>query len=253
MLRTSGKGLLGVLILLAAWQAVAMAWASPLLFPSPFDIWTALKVMTASGELFEHLGASLQRVMVGLVVGAPIGVVLGAAMGISPTVNGLLDPYLRLANSIPAIALIPFCLLWFGISEFGRYMLMIYTVLFTMMFNARQGVQSVPNIRMKASQTLGVTGVHAFVRVIIPSVFPSIFAGLRTSIGLGVMVVVAAEMFGANSGFGSLIMAGRANYEPNLMFIGILGLGALSLVLDRAFMFSIEYLMPRWSSKRRVR
>jgi len=70
---------------------------------------------------------------------------------------------------------------------------------------------------------------------------------------LGVMVVVAAEMFGANSGFGSLIMAGRANYTPDLMFIGILGLGFLSLVLDRAFMLSIEYLMPRWSSKRRVR
>jgi ABC-type nitrate/sulfonate/bicarbonate transport system permease component len=253
MLRASAKGLLGVLILLAVWQAIAMAWGSPLLFPSPLDVWSALQQMVFTGELFEHLGASLQRVLVGLIVGAPIGVVLGCAMGISPGVNSWFDPYLRLANSVPAIALIPFCLLWFGISEFGRYVLMIYIVIVTMTFNARQGVLSVPSIRMKASQTLGVTGVRAFLRVTIPSVFPSILAGFRTSIGLGVMVVVAAEMFGANSGFGSLIMAGRANYTPNLMFIGILGLGVLSLALDRAFMFSIEYLMPRWSSKRRVR
>jgi ABC-type nitrate/sulfonate/bicarbonate transport system permease component len=253
MLRTSAKSLLGVLILIVLWHVVAMAWANPLLFPSPLDVWAALKTMTASGEVFEHLGASLQRVMVGLVVGAPVGVVIGCAMGISPAINSVFDPYLRLANSVPAIALIPFCLLWFGIAEIGRYLLMIYIVVVTMTFNARQGVRSVPAIRMKASQTLGVSGLSAFVRVIIPSVFPSILAGFRTSIGLGVMVVVAAEMFGANSGFGSLIMAGRANYTPDLMFIGILGLGILSLVLDRAFMLSIEYLLPRGSAKRRVR
>ena len=108
MLGTSAKGLLGILILLAIWHSIAAAWGSPLLFPSPLDVWAALKQMASTGELFEHLGASLQRVMVGLVVGAPIGVVLGCAMGISPGINSLLDPYLRLANSVPAIALIPF-------------------------------------------------------------------------------------------------------------------------------------------------
>lgn len=253
MLAASSKSLLGVLILLAGWHAVAAYWGNPLLFPSPLDVWAELKVMAASGELLEHLIASLQRVVVGLLVGVPFGVVLGCAMGISPNINSIFDPYLRLANSVPAIALIPFSLLWFGIAETGRYALMIYIVVVTMMFNSRNGIQRIPYIRMKASQTLGVTGLQAFVRVIIPSVFPSILAGIRTSIGLVVMVVVAAEMFGANSGFGALIMAGRANYTPNLMFIGILGLGLLSLALDRGFMLTIEYLMPRWSSKRRVK
>lgn len=243
----------GVLIVLAIWELGARAWAEPLLFPSPGHVWTMLADMIMSGEILIHLGASLQRIVVGLAVGVPVGVVLGCLMGTSRLADSAFDPYLRMANSIPAVALVPFSLLWFGVSEVGRYVLMIYIVLVTMMLNARQGVREVPQLRMKASETLGVTGTAAFFRVTIPSSFPSILAGIRTSIGLCVMVVVAAEMFGANSGFGYLIMQGRANYVPELMFIGILGLGFLALLLDRAFMIAIEVFMPRWSAKRRVR
>jgi ABC-type nitrate/sulfonate/bicarbonate transport system permease component len=209
--------------------------------------------MLANGDILVHLGASLQRIAVGLVVGVPLGVLIGCAMGVSQLADNALDPYLRMANATPAVALVPFSLLWFGITEAGRYALMIYIVVVTLVLYARQGVREVPRLRIKASETLGVSGIGAFFRVIIPSSFPSILAGIRTSIGLGVMVVVAAEMFGATSGVGYLIMQGRANYVPELMFIGILGLGLLALVLDRLFMMVIEMFMPRWSAKRRVR
>ena len=244
---------LGVVIVLIVWELAARQWDTPLLFPSPLNVWRQIKGMIANGEVLIHLGASLQRIAVGLGIGVPVGVLIGCLMGSSRLANSAFDPYLRMANSIPAVALVPFSLLWFGVSELGRYALMVYIVLVTMMLNARQGVREVPRLRTKASETLGVSGTAAFFRVIIPSSFPSILVGIRTSIGLCVMVVVAAEMFGATSGLGYLIMQGRANYVPELIFIGILGLGFLSLALDRLFMLAIEVLTPRWSSKRRVR
>lgn len=238
--------------MLAAWQGIAMLWAMPLLFPSPMDVWRVLIGLLANGEFFVHVGASLQRLAVGLIVGVPIGAALGCAMGRSWLVDSAFTPYVRMANAIPAIALIPFSLLWFGVTEFARYALLIYIIGLTVTINARHGVRQVPPIRLKASQTLGVTGLRAFFTVVIPSSFPSILSGIRTAIGLGVMVVVAAEMLGATSGLGYLIMQGRANYNPQLMFLGIIGLGLLSLALDRGFQVAIERFLPRWSVKRRV-
>ncbi len=242
----------GVLLFFTLWQIGAWAVGTPLLFPDPATVMLGLWQLTATGEIFFHLASTLQRLIIPLAVGIPIGAVLGCAMGASRDVNAWFDPYLRMANSIPAIALIPFALLWFGVTELARYSLIFYVSVYVVALNAREGVAQVPYLRIKAANTLGVLGISAFFRVVVPSSFPSILAGMRTATGLCVMVVVAAEMLGATNGFGYLIILGRQNYDPTLIFIGILGLGLLSIFLDRTIEFAIERFMPRWSVKRRV-
>ena len=114
-------------------------------------------------------------------------------------------------------------------------------------------MRQVPALRLKAARCLGVEARAAFVRVVIPSSFPAILAGIRIAIGLGVMVIVAAEMLGATSGLGYLIMEARQHYNVERMFVGILGLGTLSLLLDRGFIVVVDRYLPRWSAERRVR
>ena len=244
--------LASAIIFFAVWEICARVIGTPLLFPDPLSVMRGITALIESGEMWQHSWASVQRIAVGLLIGVPIGTVIGCAMGVSRDVNATLDPYLRMANSTPAIALIPFALIWFGVTETARYSLVTYVVILTVALSARQGVAQVPWLRLKAANCLGVHGMEAFFRVVVPSSFPSILAGVRTATGLGVMVVVAAEMLGATTGFGYLIILGRQNYDPTLIFIGIFGLGVLSIVLDRGLEFIIERFMPRWSVQRRV-
>jgi ABC-type nitrate/sulfonate/bicarbonate transport system permease component len=241
-----------IVFCIVLWEIVARVIGTPLLFPEPMAVLRGMIKLSENGELWLHTWASLERVGIGLLVGVPLGTVMGCAMGASREINAALDPYVRMANSTPAIALIPFALIWFGLSESARYALVVYIVILTVALNARQGVAQVPRLRLKAAHSLGVGGVNAFFRVVIPSSMPSILAGIRTATGLAVIVVVAAEMLGATTGLGFLIILGRQNYDPTLIFIGIFGLGIMSIVLDRGMEFVIERFMPRWSVKRRV-
>jgi NitT/TauT family transport system permease protein len=238
---------------LLVWQVAAWLIATPLLLPSPVLVAESAFALLKSGELATHVGASLSRLMIGLAIGVPVGAFIGCAMGRWATVDAILGPFVQFFNSIPALALVPFSILWFGVTEFSRYALLFYTISLTVLLSARQGVRTVPAIRLKAASSLGVSGAVAFLRIVVPSCFPAILAGTRTAIGLGVMVIVAAEMLGAESGLGYLIMQARSHFNIGHMLVGVIGLGILSLILDRAFQFTTEALLPRWSVKRRVR
>jgi ABC-type nitrate/sulfonate/bicarbonate transport system permease component len=250
----AGARALGVtLAAVATWAGTAALVNSPLLVPPPRLVFESFLALAQSGELAHHLGASLSRLAVGLLVGVPLGAILGCAMGRWSTADALLNPFVGMFNAIPALALVPFSLLWFGVTEFSRYMLLIYTVSLTVLLAARQGVRSIPSLRGKVASNLGLGPVASFFHVTLPSCFPSILAGVRTAIGLGVMVIVAAEMLGAESGLGYLIMQARAQFNMGNMLVGVLGLGALSLLLDRTFSWVTEVALPRWSAERRVR
>lgn len=237
---------------IAAWALVAFMIDAPLMLPSPQAVARNAWALGESGDLAAHVVASLSRLVVGLIIGVPLGAVLGCAMGWSPAIDALLSPYVRFFNSIPALSLVPFSLLWFGVTEVSRYVLLVYTIGLTVLLSARQGVFSVPAIRIKAAATLGVTGAAALFRIVIPSCFPAILAGIRTAIGLGVMVIVAAEMLGAESGLGYLVMQARSQFNVANVFVGVIGLGLLSLALDRLFSLTVETMLPRWSLRRRI-
>lgn len=244
---------ISITLALLVWEIAARLVASPLLIAPPALVAESAVRLVQSGELASHASASLARLIVGLAAGVPLGAIVGCAMGRWAMLDATLDPFVRLFNAIPALALVPFSLLWFGITEFSRYSLLIYTISLTVLLSARQGIHTVPAIRLKVGASLGVSELSSFFRIVVPSCFPAILAGVRTAIGLGVMVVVAAEMIGAESGFGYLIMQARAHFNIGNMLVGVIGLGLLSLILDRLFQIAIELLLPRWSVKRRIR
>jgi ABC-type nitrate/sulfonate/bicarbonate transport system permease component len=249
----AAQALLTTVLVLLVWASVAHLVAAPLLVPSPSLVAGSAMALLQSGDLAAHIGASLSRLIVGLAIGVPLGALIGCAMGRWMPFDATLGPFVRVFNAIPALALVPFSLLWLGVTEGSRYALLIYTISLAVLLSARQGVRNVPPLRIKAGASLGISGVAAFFRIIVPSCFPAILAGVRTAIGLGVMVIVAAEMLGADSGLGYLIMQARSHFNMGDMLVGVIGLGILSLVLDRLFQFSVEVLLPRWSVERRIR
>lgn len=243
----------GMLIMLLLWSLGAWWLDTPLLLPGPLDAARSAMALIVSGELAQHISSSLGRLLVALVLGVPAGAVIGCAMGRWAALDAMLNPFVRMFNAIPAIALVPFSLLLFGVSEVSRYALLFYTVSLTVLLSARQGVRNVPPLRLRAAQMLGTGRKATFFKVILPSCVPQTIAGTRTAIGLGVMVVVAAEMLGADSGVGYLIMQARSQFNVGNLMTGILTLGILSVVLDWAFVAGTERLLPRWSSKHRIR
>jgi len=238
--------------LLLVWAAAAAQVGNPLLLPAPLEVFKAAATLWQSGDLSDHALASLGRLLVGLAVGVPVGACLGCLMGLNPVVDALLNPYVRFFNAIPALALVPFSLILLGVTEISRYALLVYTISLVVLLSARQGVRNIPRIRLKTAESFGIGRAATLFRVVIPSCFPSILAGVRTALGLGVMVIVAAEMLGADSGLGYLIMQARSQFSMANMLVGVIGLGLLSLLLDRAFVLGIEWFFPRWSIRRRV-
>jgi NitT/TauT family transport system permease protein len=238
--------------LILCWGVTAWFIDMPILVPTPFQVAEGFATLAANGDLFHHLWASLSRLCVGLLVGAPLGAFIGCAMGRSEVIDAIFNPFVRMFNSIPALALVPFSLMWFGATELSRYTILIYTISLTVLLSARAGAANVRRIREQTGWTLGLSPVAILFRIILPSCFPAILAGVRTAIGLGVMVIVAAEMIGAESGFGYLIMQARSHFNMVNMLVGVIGLGLLSLTLDRLFVWFVETLLPRWSVRRRV-
>jgi NitT/TauT family transport system permease protein len=241
-----------LLIALVIWWAVSLLVGVPILVPTPAQVFKGALDLFVSGELVQHLLASLSRLTVGLMIGVPLGALIGCAMGRFEIVDAIFNPFVRMFNAIPALALVPFSLLWFGATEISRYAILAYTITLTVLLSARIGAATVPAIRERTGQTLGLSSVAVFLRIILPSCFPSILAGTRTALGLGVMVIVAAEMLGAESGFGYLIMQARSHFNMVNMLVGVVGLGLLSLALDRLFVAAIEIFLPRWSVRRRT-
>lgn len=243
-------GTLSLVVL--SWAAAAIHVGNPLLLPSPAEVMRAALALWRSGELADHVTASLGRLLVGLAVGVPLGATLGCLMGLQPGIDALLNPWVRFFNAIPALALVPFSMILLGVTEISRYALLVYTVSLVVLISARQGVRNIPRIRLKTGATLGLSPAATLFRVVMPSCFPAILAGVRTALGLGVMVIVAAEMLGADSGLGYLIMQARSQFSMSSMLVGVIGLGLLSVLLDRAFVLGIERFAPRWSIRRRA-
>ena len=246
------SSLLVIVGVLAVWALAAWYFQVPVLLPSPFRVAQGVVELTANGELIRHVLASLSRLSVGLLIGVPIGACIGCGMGRFAIVDAIFSPFVRMFNSIPALALVPFSLMWFGATELSRYALLVYTITLAVLLSARAGASGILPIREQTGRTLGLEPHEIFFRIILPSCFPAILAGIRTAIGLGVMVIVAAEMIGAESGFGYLIMQARSHFNMVHMLVGVIGLGVLSLSLDRLFLWFVETFLPRWSVRRRI-
>jgi NitT/TauT family transport system permease protein len=237
---------------LVVWELASRTVLNATLIPPPSVVAGAAWGMVQNGELFVHVAISLRRIFVGFALGSALGIGLGLAAAGGTVVEDLLRPLLALCASVPPIALIPLAMVWFGIDEPARLFLIIYLATVLMVPATMNGVRHVKPIRLRAAESLGAGRRHIYLRVMLPDALPFVLNGLRITLGFCFMVVVAAEMIGANTGIGYLIMQSRYYALTTKMFVGILVLGVMGLAFDALFRRVVGVTLPRFAAEKRT-
>jgi len=227
-------------------------WTNPIFLPGPGLVWDRFIDISANGyrkvTLFEHLGASLFRIIAGFALGCLVGIPLGLAMGLSNVMRGLLDPIVEFFRPIPPLAFIPLVIIWVGIGEESKVLLLFLAALWIMAIAARSGVLSVKLSKVHAAYSLGASKFQVLRHVILPNALPEIFTGMRVSLGVCWGTLVAAELLGAQQGIGQMIWAAQKFFLTEIVMIGIIMIGVIGFGMD-ILMRMIENKLIPWRGK----
>jgi taurine transport system permease protein len=220
----------------------------PIWLPAPEAIWTRLVEIARDGyqnsTLLEHLWASLYRVLGGFFFGALLGIPLGYAMGLSGWFRGWFDPIVEFMRPVPPLALIPLVIIWFGIFETGKIVLLFLAALWIMTIAARAGVAGVNISKIHAAYSLGASKAQILLHVIVPNSLPEIFTGARVAMGVCWGTVVAAELVAATKGAGMMIIAASRFQLTDIVILGIILIGMIGFGIDILMRMAERYLVP---------
>ncbi|MBI5442299.1 MAG: ABC transporter permease [Deltaproteobacteria bacterium] len=230
---------LSAVLFLGVWYTLSLR-TTPLFFPSPTLVLRAFRDMIADGSLWGHLRVSFLRILAGWSIGSAVGIPLGLLMGDFRFVRNVLNPYIQFFRFIPPIAFVTLSLIWFGMGETAKVVLIVYTTVFIVTVNTIAGVTSVNPLHQQAARCLGANRLRIFTRVILPSTIPFLLTGMRLAMGNSFMTIVSAEMIAADKGLGFLIFTSRLFMQTERIFVGIVALGILGFVVDALFRLSIQ-------------
>ena len=223
-----------------------------LYLPAPEEVWTRTLKLFSEGyrnfTLWEHLGYSLFRVVVGFLLGALVGIPLGYAMGLSNWFRGWFDPIVEFMRPVPPLALIPLVIIWFGIGETGKIILLFLAALWIMAIAARSGVSGVNISKVHAAYSLGASKWQIMRYVIVPNSLPEIFTGARVAMGVCWGTVVAAELVAAEQGAGMMIMVASRFQNTDIVILGIILIGVIGFGIDMLMRWAERLLVP-WKGK----
>ena len=225
---------------------------NPGYFPTPETLGSAFVDLVKNGyqghPLWEHIGISLFRTLVGFCVGAIIGVPLGLLTGYSRRMGAMISPIMAFIRPIPPIAFIPMSVLYFGLGELGKIVLIVFVSFNYVQANAQAGAANFPIAYRRASQSIGLTEWQTFVRVVLPAALPQIFTGLTVALALSWAVVVAAELVGAQAGLGFMISDAALLFRIPVVFIGVALIGIIGLLMNLALNF-VEARIVHWKGR----
>ena len=225
--------LIGVIIVW--WLVATSGLISQELFPTPHAVFIAALELYDDGILFSDLAVSLGRAAVGFLIGASLGILVGLLTARTRLFAYALGPFLNLLRPIPAIALVPVAIVWFGIGEGSKYFVIAYTVFLAVWLNTHHGTAHVALTYIRAARSLGARRTREFFEVIIPAAAPHIVVGLRLGAALAFLSLVAAELSGASAGIGFRLQDARDYVRTDRMFVGLIELGILGALLDQFF------------------
>ena len=237
-------GAITLVAIVALWQAGAwLGWFSTSYLSAPWQIGAALVHLGSSGELWNHVSASLQRLAIGWATGTVLGLGVGFLLGLSSAARSPGMAVVSALFPIPKIALVPLFIIWFGIGEGSKVITLAFGVFFPTVINTMAGVDSVPRGLIRMGQSFGLTRVSIIRKIVLPGALPAILSGFRITTSTAIILLVAAEMIGAERGIGAFVLSAGNLYDTDNLLAGIAVLSAIGLVaswvigrLERALM-----------------
>jgi taurine transport system permease protein len=233
-------------VLIGLWQAASSAGVLPPLFmPSPKSVVRALYDLWLNGTLVEHIVASLKRIVPGWIIGTAAGLAFGLAMGIFSAARAAGLPVVSALFPIPKIALLPLLILWFGIGEPSKIATIALGVFFPTTISAYSACDSVPRNLIRMGQSFGLPARDIVAKILLPGAMPGILAGFRISASVALLLVVAAEMIGAQHGIGAFVLTAGNLMQTDQLLAGVVMLSILGLLIS-AGIGMIERSVLKW-------
>jgi taurine transport system permease protein len=233
-------------VLLGLWWGVtASGLIAPLFLPGPGDVALRLVELAHNGfvgaTLLQHAGASLARVGLAMVFAVVTAIPAGMAMGLWPRVNAALDPLIEFYRPVPPLAYLPLIVIWFGIGEVTKVILITMAIFAPLAIGTASGVRRVDPDRVRAARSLGASRDQVVWLVIFPSALPDILVSLRIALGVGWSTLVAAELVASTRGLGFMVQSASQMLVTDVVVAGILVIAAIALVME---------LLLRWVERR---
>lgn len=221
------------LIAILAWQLGALAYG-PEIIPGPYATWLGARELLGDGSLTRYIGISFYRVLVGWALGSLLAIPIGLVIGKVAAIRAFAEPFLNFIRFIPPIAFITLFLVWFGIGEKSKIALILYATLFIVVINTLTGVLSVEEDKIRSARSMGASEWQILIHVVVPATVPYMFTGIRLAMGMSYMAIIGAEMIAANEGVGFLIWNSRLFFRTDWIFVGLISLGLMGFLTDRA-------------------
>jgi taurine transport system permease protein len=240
------------LLFAAWWIATHSGWIKPLFLPKPEAIWSAF-VQSTTGDLDEHtlathFLASIARVFAAFALAVALGVPAGLAMGVSRIARGVLDPPIEFYRPLPPLAYLPLMVIWFGIGETSKIILLFLAIFAPVALAARAGVKSVSQEQIQAARSMGASDRQVILHVVLPGALPEILVGMRIGMGVGWTTLVAAEMVAADAGLGKMVFNAANFLRTDVVVLGTIVIGVVAYAFE-ALMRFIERRAAPWKGK----
>ena len=214
-------------------------------FPAPTSIASTFVELARSGELWTNTWVSVRRVLLGLALGATPGLLIGLAMGLYRPVRAALDPIVAATYPIPKSAIVPLLLLIFGLGEMSKIMMVAIGAFFPVVINTCAGVREIPPIYRDVGRNYGASRWQTFRTIALPGALPLVMTGLKLAVGLGLILIVIAEMIGAKSGLGFMIWNAWQIFAVNAMYVGLITISILGVVFT-LLLGELERVLVPW-------
>ncbi|MGE9552431.1 taurine ABC transporter permease TauC [Erwinia amylovora] len=227
-----------LLVLLAIWWAVtALNLIAPLFLPAPQQVLHQLLTIASSkgfmdATLWQHLAASLSRILIALLAAVVFGVPTGILMGLNETARGILDPLIELYRPVPPLAYLPLMVIWFGIGETSKILLIYLAIFAPVAMSALAGVKSAQQVRLRAAKSLGANRWQVLWYVVLPGALPEILTGVRIGLGVGWSTLVAAELIAATRGLGFMVQSAGEFLATDVVLAGIAVIALIAFTLE---------------------
>lgn len=237
---------------LIIWEALARTVTiSPLFFPAPSVILLTFVQLIMNGKLLSHLGITLWRVFLGFFLGIVPGLILGLAMGWSRGLRVIVDPLIAAAHPVPKIAILPLIMIFFGIGEASKIVVIAVAVFFPILINTVAGVRQIHPIHFEVAQNYGAGLSKIFTRVVLPGSLPLVLTGLRLALNMALLLAIAVELVSAQEGLGAMIWLAWQTLRTEELYVSLFTTAALGMIFNLLLQRITQHFIP-WQTEQEI-